>query len=98
MPHLPIITNYYIHQKYIKVTQINGYLEHLNLLQMIEQTQQALNEPITFAEIQEAVDDIPSGKAAGPEGFPPEIYKEFKDVFLFLSSVKCLNSPSCIKN
>uniref|UniRef100_A0A8C2Z2L2 Reverse transcriptase domain-containing protein n=1 Tax=Cyclopterus lumpus TaxID=8103 RepID=A0A8C2Z2L2_CYCLU len=50
------------------------------------QQQQALNKPITFAEIQEAINDIPSGKAAGPDGFPPEIYKEFKDIFTPLIS------------
>jgi len=65
-------------------------LEHSNLPQANEQ-QQALNKPITMAEIQEAIDDIPSGKAAGPDGFPPEIHKEFKD---FYCLEKCINTPS----
>jgi len=39
-----------------------------------------------MAEIQEAINDIPSGKAVGPDGFPPKIYKEFKDIFTPLLS------------
>lgn len=79
-----IFTNYYkllytseIHKG---DPQINAFLEHLNLPEINEQQGQAL-KPITFAEIKEAIEDIPSGKAAGPDGFPPELYKVFKDIF-----------------
>ncbi len=65
---------------------INAFLEQLNLPQINEQQQQALNKPITCAEINEAIDDIPSGKAAGPDGFPPEFYKAFKDIITPLLS------------
>lgn len=62
-----IFTNYYklLYTSEIHRTdpQINAYLECLNLTQINEQQREALNKPITFAEIKEGIDGIPSGKA-----------------------------------
>jgi hypothetical protein len=39
---------------------------------------QALDQPITLAEIEKVITQLPNGKTSGPDGFTFEFYKAFK--------------------
>jgi hypothetical protein len=43
---------------------------------------QTLDHPITIAEIENVITQLPNGKMAGPDGFISEIYKAFKTLLL----------------
>ncbi|KAJ3687618.1 hypothetical protein LUZ61_016782 [Rhynchospora tenuis] len=40
----------------------------------------SLSTPFTESEIRQAIKDLPSGKASGPDGFPIEFYKNFWEI------------------
>lgn len=54
------------------------FLDNLNLPQLSEEYKKNLDEGITVQEIEEAIDSMKSGKAAGLDGLPIDIYKKFK--------------------
>jgi hypothetical protein len=43
---------------------------------------QTLDHPITIAEIENVITQLPNGKMAGPDGFTSEFYKAFKTLLL----------------
>lgn len=46
------------------------------------QTQEKLSLPFTPKEVEKALNSLQSNKSPGEDGFPPEFYREFKDVLI----------------
>jgi Mg/Co/Ni transporter MgtE len=47
--------------------------------QLSEEDRQNLIKPFSLEEIKEIIDDLKHDKAAGPDGFPAELYQKFWD-------------------
>lgn len=56
---------------------VSKWLGCLNLPKLSDAAWEALNSDITTQEILDAIKSFPSGKAAGPDGFGIELYKNF---------------------
>ena len=59
---------------------------------------QSLNEPLTYAEIIEALKKQKNGKAPGPDGLPAEYYKKLEEVLLqpFKKLLECVEEEGKI--
>lgn len=57
----------------------NAFLDQLPLKVISEEDKIFLDNPITKEEILEAIGDMNSGRAPGPDGLPPQFYKVFKN-------------------
>uniref|UniRef100_A0AAR2INH7 Reverse transcriptase domain-containing protein n=1 Tax=Pygocentrus nattereri TaxID=42514 RepID=A0AAR2INH7_PYGNA len=55
------------------------FLDQLQFQTLTENTKQELDRNLTIEEISQAIKSINSGKAPGPDGFPIEFYKIFKE-------------------
>ncbi len=53
------------------------FLTPLGLPTLSEDQVTSLDQPITVKEIAEAIQNLPSGKAPGPDGFTTEFYKTY---------------------
>ena len=54
-----------------------NFLDELEFTKVSENDSSILDSALTATEICEAVDAMNSGKAAGPDGLPIDIYKKF---------------------
>ena len=59
----------------------NSFLDHLKF-QTLSENEQELGCCITTNELAEAIQNMQSGKAPGPDGFPIEFYKCFREKLL----------------
>lgn len=66
-------------QTTIKPEDINSYLNKLDIPKISKENENALNLEITKEEIEQAIDSMKSGKRAGPDGLPIDLYKKFKE-------------------
>lgn len=57
----------------------NIFLDGLNIPSISEETRLDLDRELEFEEIVNAINSMNSNKAAGPDGIPIDIYKEFKE-------------------
>lgn len=57
----------------------NIFLDGLNIPTISEETRLDLDRELEFEEIVNAINSMNSNKAAGPDGIPIDIYKEFKE-------------------
>uniref|UniRef100_A0A096LX15 Reverse transcriptase domain-containing protein n=1 Tax=Poecilia formosa TaxID=48698 RepID=A0A096LX15_POEFO len=66
----------------IKSEDINQFLKNLNIPKFSEEDKENLDLEITKEELGQAINDMKSGKRAGPDGLPIDLYKTFKDKLL----------------
>lgn len=59
--------------------QFDTFFCNLNIPTIDSDTEEKLEQPITIEEIITAITSLQSGKAPGPDGFPNEFYKKFKE-------------------
>lgn len=57
--------------------EIGAFLTFLGLPTLSEDQVASLDQPIIMEEIAEAIQNLPSGKAPGPDGFTAEFYKAY---------------------
>lgn len=62
------------------LTHIDNFLSRIELQKISEEDKKNLDLPFTQAEIIKALNSVQSNKSPGEDGFPPEFYKEFKDL------------------
>lgn len=58
-------------------TEINSFLDKVNIPKIDLDQQQTLDRPISAAEVLLAIGSLQSGKAQGPDGFSADFYKAF---------------------
>lgn len=56
----------------------NAFLDKINIPTIADEVKQQLDAEITEEEISRAINNMRSGKKAGPDGFPIDFYKKFK--------------------
>lgn len=66
----------------INVRKMNGFLNNLPIPRLPDNYKEDLDTDITKEEIGKAIDNLKSGKTAGPDGLPIDIYKKFKNILL----------------
>lgn len=59
---------------------IQKFLDSCNLPTLTQEGKNFLNADLSILDIQDAITSLKSGKAAGPDGYPGEFYKEFSDL------------------
>lgn len=69
-------------QTSIEPKDINTFLQSLVIPKLSEENKDDLNLEITKEEIALVIDNMKSGKRAGPDGLPVDLYKTFKDKLL----------------
>lgn len=61
------------------VTNMNSFLDNLELPTIEPGDREELDRPLKQLEITAAIGDMRTGKSPGPDGYPPEFFKKFKD-------------------
>lgn len=61
------------------VTNMNSFLDNLELPSIEPGDREGLDRTLTQSEITTAIGDMRTGKSPGPDGYPPEFFKKFKD-------------------
>lgn len=61
------------------VTNMNSFLDNLELPSIEPGDREGLDRTLTQSEIITAIGDMRTGKSPGPDGYPPEFFKKFKD-------------------
>lgn len=69
-------------QATIKLDNISTFLNKIDIPTISEDDRVNLNSKFTIEEIGQAIDSIKSGKRAGPDGIPIDLYKKFKNKLL----------------
>lgn len=59
-------------------TNINSFLDNLELPTIEPGDRELLDRPLTQSEITTAIGDVRTGKSPGPDGYPPKFFKNFK--------------------
>ena len=76
-----IVRNYYeelYSKKFENLGEMDIFVENYNLPKLNEETEN-LNRPITADEIEAVIKKLPTQKSPGPDVFPGEFYKAFKE-------------------
>ena len=77
-----IVRNYYEElyaKKFENLGEMDTFLEKYNLPKLNKEDAENLNTPITADEIEAVITKFPTHKSPGPDGFPGEFYKAFKE-------------------
>ena len=61
--------------------KMNSFFGDVKLPKVSDEDRQFCEMDITTREVEDVIATLASGKACGPDGLPPEIYKQFKHVF-----------------
>lgn len=61
---------------------IDTFLNNIELPKLNQDDQRDLDLPVTSKEIESVLSTLQSNKSPGEDGFPPEFYKEFKDLLI----------------
>ena len=59
--------------------EMDEFLEKYNLLKLNQEEVENLNRPNTSIEIKTVIKNLPTSKSPGPDGFPGEFYKKFRE-------------------
>uniref|UniRef100_A0A4W6C0Q4 Reverse transcriptase domain-containing protein n=1 Tax=Lates calcarifer TaxID=8187 RepID=A0A4W6C0Q4_LATCA len=60
--------------------KMNDFFQCIQLPNVSEEDRYKFDTDITSEEVEGVICSLASGKACGPDGLPPEIYKSFKDI------------------
>ena len=77
-----IVRNYYEQlyaNKFENLSEMYKSLEKYHLLKLNEEEGESLNSSVTTDEIEAVITKFPTHKSPGPDGFPGEFYKAFKE-------------------
>ena len=77
-----IIRNFYqqlYDNKLSYLEEMEAFLETYKLPKLKQEEIDFLNRPINYEEIELVIKNLPKNKSPGPDGFPGEVYKTFKD-------------------
>ena len=58
---------------------MDEFLENYNLPKLNQEETENINRPITSTEIKTVIKNLPTSKSPGPDGFPGEFYKKFRE-------------------
>ena len=77
----------------------NGYDKFLHPLLTPKQEELHLSEHFSVPELLEAIKSLPSNKSPGEDGFPPEFYKEFKELLVpyLMEELKKAGEDNCFQ-
>ena len=59
--------------------EMDKFLEKHNLLTQNEEETENINKPITFTEIETVIENLPTNRSPGPDGFTGEFYQTFSE-------------------
>ena len=59
--------------------EMDKFLEKHNLLRLSEEERENWNRPITSTESETVIENLPTNKSPGPDGFTSEIYQTFRE-------------------
>ena len=77
-----MIRDYYQQLYANKIDNLKGmdeFLENYNLPKLNQEETENINRPITSTEIKTVIKNLPTSKSPGPDGFPGEFYKKFRE-------------------
>ena len=59
--------------------EMDKFLDTCTLRRLKQEEAETLNRPITRAEVEAAIDSLPTKKSPGPDGFTAEFYQMYKE-------------------
>ena len=59
--------------------EMDKFLERYNLLRLNQEETENMNRPITSAETETVIKNLPTNKSPGPNGFTGEFYRTFRE-------------------
>ena len=65
--------------KPVNLEEMDKFLDTCTLPSLNQEEVETLNRPITRAELEVAINSLPTKKSPGPDGFPAEFYQRYKD-------------------
>ena len=73
-----ITTNTLAH-KPVNLEEMDTFLDTCTLSRLNQEAIETLNRPITKAEVEAAINSMPTKKSPGPDGFTAKFYQSYKD-------------------